>query len=324
MGEAFSSIVGLGDQPAEFPHSGVVIRSLPETVDQALACAENFAMYAKPLFRRSDQLENEGLSYACAHVRTKARNIYHHPGAGDIPEHDSLPLRQGVSIIDQQVPFIAGGRKARETYDSVCRLRDAISTFHQRYSSLCSTAYSPMRKDRKLFLPVDIRWMIRRDMPEVLRIGRRSFQMPWSEEEYIECLRQRNNIGMVAEHEERVIGFMIYELRKQSLGALNMGVDEPYRRLGIGTQLLTRLVRRLSFERRTRLDFEIDELNLPMQLFLRANSLRTESIDELDGEERYRVGEGDSDAVYPFRYHVRPSPFQEDRDDSRRRESIAA
>ena len=61
---------------------------------------------------------------------------------------------------------------------------------------------------------VHIRWMIRRDMPEVLDIENRSFEFPWSEEEFIRCLRQRNCIGMVAEHEQHVVGFMIYELHK--------------------------------------------------------------------------------------------------------------
>ena len=52
---------------------------------------------------------------------------------------------------------------------------------------------------------VHIRWMIRRDMPEVLSIENESFEFPWSEEDFIRCLRQRNCIGMVAEHHDRVV-----------------------------------------------------------------------------------------------------------------------
>ncbi len=60
---------------------------------------------------------------------------------------------------------------------------------------------------------VHIRWMIRRDMPEVLAIEHASFEFPWCEEEFLRVLRQRNCIGMVAEHaRSRVVGFMIYEL----------------------------------------------------------------------------------------------------------------
>ena len=46
---------------------------------------------------------------------------------------------------------------------------------------------------------VHIRWMIRRDMPEVLDIENQAFEFPWTEEDFIRCLRQRNCIGMVAE-----------------------------------------------------------------------------------------------------------------------------
>ncbi len=71
---------------------------------------------------------------------------------------------------------------------------------------------------------VHIRWMIRRDMPEVLAIENRSFEFPWSDEDFIRCLRQRNCIGMVAEYDERVVGFMIYELHKNRLHVLNFAV----------------------------------------------------------------------------------------------------
>lgn len=66
-----------------------------------------------------------------------------------------------------------------------------------------------------------IRWMIRRDMPEVLAIEAASFEFPWLEDDFIRCLRQRNCIGMVAEHDDRVVGFMIYELNKSRIQVLN-------------------------------------------------------------------------------------------------------
>ena len=59
-------------------------------------------------------------------------------------------------------------------------------------------------------LRVHIRWMIRRDMPEVLQTETQSFEFAWTEEDFLRCLRQRNCIGMVAEQGEQVVGFMIY------------------------------------------------------------------------------------------------------------------
>ena len=81
---------------------------------------------------------------------------------------------------------------------------------------------------------VHIRWMIRRDMPDVLRIEHGSDDHPWSEEDFLRCLRQRNCIGMVAEQGERVVGFMIYELHKAKLHILNFAVHPAFRRYGVG------------------------------------------------------------------------------------------
>ena len=127
-------------------------------------------------------------------------------------------------------------------------------------------------------LRVHIRWMIRRDMQEVLDIERASFEFPWFEEEFIRCLRQRNCIGMVAEHAERVVGFMIYELHKTRLHILNFAVAEDVRRRGIGRQMIEKFVSKLSSQRRTRITLEVRETNLPAQVFFRANSFRATSV----------------------------------------------
>jgi [ribosomal protein S18]-alanine N-acetyltransferase len=130
----------------------------------------------------------------------------------------------------------------------------------------------------KTHLPVHIRWMIRRDMAEVLAIESGSFEFPWSEEDFIRCLRQRNCIGMVAEHNERVVGFMIYELHKNRLHILNFAVNEQLRRRGIGSQMVKKLISKLSRERRNRIMLEIRETNLPAQLFFRELGFRAVSV----------------------------------------------
>jgi ribosomal-protein-alanine N-acetyltransferase len=127
-------------------------------------------------------------------------------------------------------------------------------------------------------MPVHIRWMIRRDMPDVLGIEEQSFEFPWSEEDFVRCLRQRNCIGMVAEHNERVVGFMIYELHKTRLHILNFAVDQQQRRRGVGSQMVKKLAGKLSPQRRSRIMLEIRETNLPAQLFFRAQGFRAVSV----------------------------------------------
>ena len=135
-----------------------------------------------------------------------------------------------------------------------------------------------MSADSKQEVRVHIRWMIRRDMPEVLAIEAGSFEFPWLEEDFIRCLRQRNCIGMVAEHDDRVVGFMIYELNKNRIQVLNFAVADEYRRRGVGTQMVAKLIGKLSAQRRTRIGLEVRETNLAAQLFFRQTGFRAVSV----------------------------------------------
>ncbi len=135
-----------------------------------------------------------------------------------------------------------------------------------------------MQFDQKQEVRVHIRWMIRRDMTEVLATEVESFEFPWLEEDFIRCLRQRNCIGMVAEHEDRIVGFMIYELHKTRIHVLNFAVAPQYRRRGVGSQMLAKLAAKLSAQRRSRVVLEVRETNLAAQLFFRENGFRAVSV----------------------------------------------
>jgi ribosomal-protein-alanine N-acetyltransferase len=137
-----------------------------------------------------------------------------------------------------------------------------------------STGRTPTR-DR---VRVHIRWMIRRDMPEVLRAEQDSFDHAWTEDDFLRCLRQRNCIGMVAEHEDRVVGFMIYELHKTKLHVLNFAVAPAWRRVGVGTQMVTKLVGKLSSHRRTKITLAVRESNLAAQLFFRSQAFQATRV----------------------------------------------
>ncbi len=119
-------------------------------------------------------------------------------------------------------------------------------------------------------IKVHIRWMIRRDMPEVLAIEKDGFEFPRLEEDFLQCLRQRNCIGMVAEYDEKVAGFMIYELHKDHIYVLDFAVSKKHRCSTVGTQMVDKLVGKLSKERRNRIVIEVRETNLAAQMFFRS------------------------------------------------------
>ncbi len=152
-------------------------------------------------------------------------------------------------------------------------------------------------------LGVHVRWMIRRDMAEVVAIEQEAFEFPWSEEEFTRCLRQRNCIGMVAEMADSVVAFMIYELHRSKLHVLNFAVVRSHRRLGIGSRMMDKLVGKLTPDRRGRIVLEVRETNLPAQLFFRSLGFRATSV----LKDFY---EDSTEDAYLMQYVAEPLPAQ--------------
>lgn len=126
---------------------------------------------------------------------------------------------------------------------------------------------------------VHIRWMILRDRPEVLTIEEQAFgPWAWADDTFTSYFRQRNVIGMVAEYDDRVVGFVLYELNKNSLHLLNFAVHEDCRRNGVGRAMVEKLVGKLSEQRRNRIVLEVRETNLAAQKFFRAMGFRAISV----------------------------------------------
>ena len=91
---------------------------------------------------------------------------------------------------------------------------------------------------------------------------------------FFRCLRQRNCIGMVAEHEHRVVGFMIYELQKSKLRILNFATAPDVQRHGVGSQMVRRLIDKLSQQRRSEIMVEVARDQSRRQFFFRSQSFR--------------------------------------------------
>jgi len=167
-------------------------------------------------------------------------------------------------------------------------------------------------------LKVQIRWLIRRDMPEVLAIEQASFRQPWSEETFLGHLRQRNCIGMVAEHNQQIVGFMIYELHKARLQLLNFATGVDFRRLDVGLQMVNKLVDKLSQQRRQEILLEVRESNLEAQLFFKAQDFQAVRVIRAHYDDttedayvmRYRIDETASDTS-SFQPHNRIAFFDD-------------
>lgn len=127
---------------------------------------------------------------------------------------------------------------------------------------------------------VHIRWMIRRDMPEVMNIEAQCFgDHAWDEDDFIRYLHQRNCLGMVAEEQNKIVGFMIYELAKDYIHILDFAVDEGNRRRGVGKAMAEKLSSKLSQQRRRRIILKIRETNLSAQKFFGVMGYRATRVE---------------------------------------------
>jgi ribosomal-protein-alanine N-acetyltransferase len=135
-----------------------------------------------------------------------------------------------------------------------------------------------MSKMASIKQTVHIRWMIRRDLPSVMGIESASFEFPWTEDEFVRCLRQRDCIGMVAEYAEQVVGFMIYEMQRTRIHVLSFAVHPDYRRQSVGSAMVQKLVSKLAYQRRNRIILEVRETNLAAQLFFKSLGFRATGV----------------------------------------------
>jgi ribosomal-protein-alanine N-acetyltransferase len=138
------------------------------------------------------------------------------------------------------------------------------------------------------------RYMIRRDLDSVLDIENQSHN-PWSENDFLVTLKSRTVTGWLAERDDSIVGFMVYESTKLGYHILNIGVDTLFRRDGVGSQLLKRVFGKLT-ENRQSITADVWECNLDCQMFLKSNDFTCREI----LKEHYDNGE----AAYRFRYNL--------------------
>lgn len=117
---------------------------------------------------------------------------------------------------------------------------------------------------------------------------------PWTEDDFLRCLRQRNCIGMVAELDDKIVGFMLYELQQKIIHVLNFAVAKEHQRRGIGKAMVEKLVGKLSSHRRNEITLAVRETNLAAQLFFHALGFVATNVSrghyESDsGEDAYRM-----------------------------------
>ena len=124
---------------------------------------------------------------------------------------------------------------------------------------------------------IGIRWFTRADLMDVMAIDFESFEHSWGKDEFLRNLRHQHVIGMVAVDRNHVVGFMIYELRRNRIDLLRLAVAPEERGRGVGGALLYALVQKLHPDRPTA-TIHVRETNLGAQLYFRSRGYLARAV----------------------------------------------
>ena len=81
------------------------------------------------------------------------------------------------------------------------------------------------------------RLMAEIDLPVVLDIEKRSYQFPWTEGIFLDCMRHGNS-SWVLETPRAVVGYGVMSIAVKECHILNLCIDPDYRGQGKGRYLL--------------------------------------------------------------------------------------
>jgi len=116
--------------------------------------------------------------------------------------------------------------------------------------------------------------MLRTDLEEILNIEQLSFgKNAWTKREFVGHLSKRNIVGMVAEVDLAVFGYMIYELHPHKMIILNFAVHPEARRSGVGARMIYKLKRKLHPFRRNTIELTVQDSNLDAHNFFSSQGL---------------------------------------------------
>lgn len=93
------------------------------------------------------------------------------------------------------------------------------------------------------------RWMVRRDVPVVLELDRKTSSQPWDESTLIQYMQRRECIGWVVDVSEPtlpdtdIVGFVVFERRENELAVIKYTIDPSFSGCGAEVVLWDKLVR---------------------------------------------------------------------------------
>lgn len=109
---------------------------------------------------------------------------------------------------------------------------------------------------------MNIRRMEKKDSVQVADIEMQNFSVPWSEKSFLEAVEKENNIYIVAEENDQILGYVGGWSIFGELNITNVCVDSQHRRRGIAEKLLQYMIAEARKEKCDIFFLEVRESNV--------------------------------------------------------------
>lgn len=122
------------------------------------------------------------------------------------------------------------------------------------------------------------------DWPHIVSIEE-SVADKWGENEFRKCFYSKYSRQIriiVAEYQERIVGYSVFKFHDNRIHVLRLATLGSFMRRGVASALFKHVSDKLS-NIRPELTTEIDEANLPMQLFLKSVNAKAVGINRNNG-----------------------------------------
>lgn len=135
-----------------------------------------------------------------------------------------------------------------------------------------------MKIMKKIKDGLTIRYVVARDLETICDIENDSYEFPWTKGEFALSRVDRKQVFMVAESDNKVVGYMIYKLLMHSIKILNITVVSGLRKHGIGEAMVDRLKNKMRTGNRSSIMADVRDSNLPAHLFFKAIGFRATKV----------------------------------------------
>ena len=138
---------------------------------------------------------------------------------------------------------------------------------------------------------ITIREMQFDDLEQVMKIERQNFSVPWTENGFFSFLMRNDTLFLVAEENEKILGYMGIMMVLDEGEITNVSVAEDARRRGVGRLLVRTMLDKMRIAGLTMIHLEVRKSNIP------AIRLYEEFFFAQDGERKNYYEEPTEDAV---------------------------